>query len=106
MRALFLAAVAIGASLLALGGPASAADRCGECGYFERPFTSARHWRGLPKFYYRAIHRRPTYYYVVGTGGDRVDVAPPAEHRRRVYRPAAAHSAPAGQPISASSYGR
>ena len=91
MRRLFLTAVAVGMSLAVLGGtPASAADRCGECGYFERPFTSARHWRGLPKFYYRAIHRRPTYYYVVGVGGDRVYAAPPAEHRRRVHRPASA----------------
>ncbi len=63
MRRLSLALAAIVAVLGA--APASAHEPCCLGGYFLRPFTDARDWRGLPTFYYRAVHRRPTYRYVV-----------------------------------------
>jgi hypothetical protein len=63
MRRIFLA---VGVIVAVLGvAPASAHDPCCLGGYFLRPFTDARDWRGLPSFYYRAVHRRPTYRYVV-----------------------------------------
>ena len=64
MRRLSLTVAAIVALLGA--APVSAHEPC-NClgGYFARPFTDARDWRGLPSFYYRAVHRRPTYRYVV-----------------------------------------
>jgi hypothetical protein len=46
--------------------PAWAHEPC-NClgGYFERPFTSDRAWRRAPTHYYRLVHHRPTYRYVV-----------------------------------------
>ena len=58
MRKFSLAAGVIVAMLGA--APASAQEPC-LGGYFERPFTDARDWRGLPSMYYRAVHRWPTY---------------------------------------------
>jgi hypothetical protein len=68
MRRLSLVALAAVALILPLSSPASAGDSC-DCGprlggYFKRPFTDARAWRGLPTMYYRAYHRRPHYHLV------------------------------------------
>ncbi len=67
MRKFFLAAGLIVAMLGGAAASAQAHEPCSNClgGYFLRPFTDARDWRGLPTFYYRAVHRRPTYRYVV-----------------------------------------
>ena len=60
--------LAIGVILAVLGAaPAVAHEPCSNClgGFFERPFTSYREWRGWPAFYYRGTYRHPSYRYVV-----------------------------------------
>jgi len=59
--------LAVAVMIAVLGGAAASAhEPCSNClgGYFERPFTDARYWR-RPTFYYRAVHRRQLFYYVV-----------------------------------------
>lgn len=63
MRTLILAAGMLAAVLAAQ--PALAHEPCCLGGYFERPFTHDRVWRRAPTHYYRLIHHRPTYRYVV-----------------------------------------